>query len=81
MALALTELECRSKESLNSKGFTQKSIYELTACRPERPGVGALYRKSAANNGGGAPESFVLIIDEINRANISKVFGELITCA
>ena len=64
-------------ELLSDRRFMMKSIYELN-----RAGLNlaALQRLiSTGADAGGPPEPFVMIIDEINRANISKVFGELIT--
>ncbi len=58
------------------RDFQQSSLYELNKTGLNIP---ALERYIVSQQGGGAPEPFVLIIDEINRANISKVFGELIT--
>lgn len=65
-------------EEIYARGFSQKGIYILT---PEELNIPALerYIASQRQSAGGTPEQFVLIIDEINRANISKVFGELIT--
>ena len=58
--------------------FTQMSCYGLKPAKVKREALSRLLPGPApmANN---APDQFVLIIDEINRANISKVFGELIT--
>ena len=61
-----------------ARSFTQKSIYLLTAADLNIPAL-ERYIASQQDSGVGAPEPFVLVIDEINRANISKVFGELIT--
>jgi 5-methylcytosine-specific restriction protein B len=61
-----------------ARNFSQKSIYLLTDAELNMPAL-ERYIASQQHTGTGAPEPFVLIIDEINRANISKVFGELIT--
>ncbi len=65
---------------INDKIFSMSSIYKLSA---DRLKVSALERfmnsGEEQEDDRGAPLHFVLIIDEINRANISKVFGELIT--
>ncbi len=58
--------------------FSMKSVYALTTADLNIPALGR-YANSRQKAGHGLPEPFVLVIDEINRANISKVFGELIT--
>ncbi|WP_083807358.1 AAA family ATPase [Agrobacterium tumefaciens] len=60
--------------------FTMRSLYGLNKERLNIP-VLERYMNSAITeiDTDVEREAFVLIIDEINRANISKVFGELIT--
>ncbi|WP_206614848.1 AAA family ATPase [Paenirhodobacter populi] len=60
------------------KKFSQLTLYPLV---PEDLNVPVLerYMNSRTPEEPAAPDPFVLIIDEINRANVSKVFGELIT--
>jgi len=59
-------------------GLVQRTIYEIDKSSLNVPAL-ERYMNSQQHEGPSEPEPFVLIIDEINRANISKVFGELIT--
>lgn len=72
--------ESLPREQIYNKVFSQVSAYQLNSQFVNWEGL----EQIVSSGGGvvatsGAPESYVLIIDEINRANISKVFGELIT--
>lgn len=63
--------------------FTMRTLYSIATSRVNIPALGRLLSSTENTDNSsdvkGQPEQFVLIIDEINRANISKVFGELIT--
>lgn len=63
--------------------FTMRTLYQLPGKRINTPALSRLLSGEAVpispNSLAETPQQFVLIIDEINRANISKVFGELIT--
>lgn len=65
-------------KEIYQSNFTQATIYRLKKNSLNIPAI-ERYMNSGRFDGPTAPEPFVLIIDEINRANISKVFGELIT--
>lgn len=63
--------------------FTMRTLYPIATKRVNLPALARLIageeHAAPAEAIVGEPDQFVLIIDEINRANISKVFGELIT--
>ena len=59
--------------------FTMRTLYELPENRIRKEALIRLISGPDKTATPTQPDQFVLIIDEINRANISKVFGELIT--
>ena len=59
--------------------FTMRALYEIPENRIRKEALTRLLSRLNEASGPTPPDQFVLIIDEINRANISKVFGELIT--
>ncbi|WP_327753081.1 hypothetical protein VVT58_11420 [Sphingobium sp. SJ10-10] len=63
--------------------FTMRTVYEIPRRRINIPALSRLLTADEEPREGQdnstKPDEFVLVIDEINRANISKVFGELIT--
>lgn len=62
------------RERLLRVGVSQQTIYQLDRANVDTEALGALLAAPPE-----APPRYVLIVDEINRGNISKIFGELIT--
>ena len=68
-------------DSIVEGAFTMRTLYPINASRIRMEAVSRLIGGpgDAETGAPGVAPAFVLVIDEINRANISKVFGELIT--
>lgn len=64
------------KRILNEKKFSQQSIYQFYKKDLNIENIKELISATEINS---EEKKYVLIIDEINRGNISKIFGELIT--
>ena len=65
----------RNVEEIFDRSFSQPTLYRLDSDGLKFDVIEALITGEAPTR----PQNNVLIIDEINRAHISKVFGELIT--
>ncbi len=66
-------------EEINAKRFSLDTVYELPKDRLNLAAIERHINSGEGGETGGELLPHVLIVDEINRANISKVFGELIT--
>ncbi len=66
-------------DSIVEGKFTMRTLYPITENRLNKAALKRLLAGNERPVAVGQPDQFVLIIDEINRANISKVLGELIT--
>jgi len=60
-------------------GFRQHTVYKLKSTLVDWDGLEEIVLGADRSSPAESAHPYVLIIDEINRANISKVFGELIT--
>jgi hypothetical protein len=71
--------ESHQRDLIYEKMFRRQSLYQLDSDAVRWPALEQLIASGGENEPEGIPEPYILVIDEINRANISKVFGELIT--
>jgi 5-methylcytosine-specific restriction protein B len=60
---------------INTKVFSQQSIYEMDTSTVNRSALSTLMSRQSPSHA----LHHVLIIDEINRGNVARIFGELIT--
>lgn len=67
------------RDRVYSNYFRRQSVYRLRKSLVDWDGLESIVLGKDAQQASAEARPYVLVIDEINRANISKVFGELIT--
>lgn len=73
------EADGAARDRFYDRYFRRNTVYKLRAKSIDWDGLDSIVFGGDASRPASGARPHVLIIDEINRANISKVFGELIT--